>query len=321
MAKAIVAAAPGGPEVLQLQDVEVPQPGPGELLVKVAAAGVNFIDTYERSGVYNVGFPYTPGAEAAGTVEAVGDGVEEFTAGDRVAFAEGAGTYAEYAVVSAEAALPVPDGVDNDVAAAIPLQGMTAHYLINSSFKVQPGQTVLTHAGAGGVGLILTQLLKAKGARVITTVSTDEKEGLARSAGADEVLRYDGFDRQVRELTGGTGVDVVYDGVGKDTFDASLASLRTRGMLVLFGGASGQVPPFDLQRLNQGGSLFVTRPKLKDHLLSPQERRWRSSELFDAVVSGQLTPRVGRKYPLAEAAQAHDDLQGRRTTGKLLLVP
>ncbi|UNK44755.1 quinone oxidoreductase family protein [Arthrobacter sulfonylureivorans] len=321
MAKAIVAAAPGGPEVLQLQDVEVPQPGPGQLLVKVAAAGVNFIDTYERSGVYDVGFPYTPGAEAAGTVEAVGDGVEEFTAGDRVAFAEGARTYAEYTVVSAEAALPVPEAVDNDVAAAIPLQGMTAHYLVNSSFKVQPGQTVLTHAGAGGVGLILTQLLKAKGARVITTVSTDEKEELARSAGADEVLRYDGFERQVRELTGGTGVDVVYDGVGKNTFDGSLASLRTRGMLVLFGGASGQVPPFDLQRLNQGGSLFVTRPKLKDHLLSPQERRWRSSELFDAVVSGQLNPRVGRKYPLAEAAQAHEDLQARRTTGKLLLVP
>jgi NADPH2:quinone reductase len=321
MAKAIVAAASGGPEVLQLQDVDVPQPGPGELLVKVAAAGVNFIDTYERSGVYNVGFPYTPGAEAAGTVEAVGDGVEEFAAGDRVAFAEGAGTYAEYAVVSAEAALPVPDGVDDDVAAAIPLQGMTAHYLVNSSFKVQPGQTVLTHAGAGGVGLILTQLLKAKGTRVITTVSTDEKEELARSAGADEVLRYDGFDRHVRELTGGTGVDVVYDGVGKDTFDGSLASLRTRGMLVLFGGASGQVPPFDLQRLNQGGSLFITRPKLKDHLLTPQERRWRSSELFDAVLSGQLKLRVGRKYPLAEAAQAHEDLQARRTTGKLLLVP
>jgi NADPH:quinone reductase len=321
MAKAIVAAAPGGPEVLQLQDVDVPQPGPGELLVKVAAAGVNFIDTYERSGVYNVGFPYIPGSEAAGTVEAVGDGVEEFTAGDRVAFAEGVRTYAEYTVVSAEAALPVPEAVDDDIAAAIPLQGMTAHYLVNSSFKVQPGQTVLTHAGAGGVGLILTQLLKAKGARVITTVSTDEKEELARSAGADDVLRYDGFDRQVRELTGGTGVDVVYDGVGKNTFDGSLASLRTRGMLVLFGGASGQVPPFDLQRLNQGGSLFVTRPKLKDHLLSPQERRWRSSEVFDAVLSGQLNPRVGRKYPLAEAAQAHEDLQARRTTGKLLLVP
>ncbi|MFT4469850.1 quinone oxidoreductase family protein [Arthrobacter sulfonylureivorans] len=321
MAKAIVAAAPGGPEVLQLQDVDIPQPGPGELLVKVAAAGVNFIDTYERSGVYNVRFPYTPGGEAAGTVEAVGDGVEDFRAGDRVAFAEGARTYAQYTVVSAEAALPVPDGVDDDVAAAIPLQGMTAHYLVSSSFKVQPGQTVLTHAGAGGVGLILTQLLKAKGARVITTVSTDEKAELARGAGADEVLRYDGFDRQVRDLTGGAGVDVVYDGVGKDTFDGSLASLRTRGMLVLFGGASGQVPPFDLQRLNQGGSLFVTRPKLKDHLLTPQERRWRSSELFDAVLSGQLALRVGRKYPLAEAAQAHEDLQARRTTGKLLLIP
>jgi NADPH2:quinone reductase len=321
MAKAIVAAAPGGPEVLQLQDVDVPQPGPGELLVKVAAAGVNFIDTYERGGVYNVRFPYIPGSEAAGTVEAVGDGVEEFTAGDRVAFAEGARAYAQYTVVPAEAALPVPEGVDDDVAAAIPLQGMTAHYLVNSSFKVQPGQTVLTHAGAGGVGLILTQLLKAKGTRVITTVSTDEKEELARSAGADEVLRYDGFERHVRELTGGTGVDVVYDGVGKDTFDGSMASLRTRGMLVLFGGASGQVPPFDLQRLNAGGSLFITRPKLKDHLLTPQERRWRSSELFDAVLSGQLNLRIGRKYPLAEAAQAHEDLQARRTTGKLLLVP
>jgi NADPH:quinone reductase len=321
MAKAIVAAAPGGPEVLQLQDVDPPQPGRGQLLVKVAAAGVNFIETYERSGVYNVGFPYTPGSEAAGTVEAIGEGVEEFEPGDRIAFAEGNRTYAQYTVVAAEAALPVPDGVDDDVAAAIPLQGMTAHYLVNSSFKVQPGQTVLTHAGAGGVGLILTQLLKAKGARVITTVSTDEKEELARAAGADEVLRYDGFSRHVRDLTGDAGADVVYDGVGKNTFDGSLASLRTRGMLVLFGGASGQVPPFDLQRLNQGGSLFVTRPKLKDHLLTPQERRWRSSELFDAVLSGQLQIRVGRKYPLAEAAQAHEDLQARRTTGKLLLVP
>ena len=289
--------------------------------MKVAAAGVNFIETYERSGVYNVGFPYTPGSEAAGTVEAIGEGVEEFEPGDRIAFAEGNRTYAQYTVVAAEAALPVPDGVDDDVAAAIPLQGMTAHYLVNSSFKVQPGQTVLTHAGAGGVGLILTQLLKAKGARVITTVSTDEKEELARAAGADEVLRYDGFSRHVRDLTGDAGADVVYDGVGKNTFDGSLASLRTRGMLVLFGGASGQVPPFDLQRLNQGGSLFVTRPKLKDHLLTPQERRWRSSELFDAVLSGQLQIRVGRKYPLAEAAQAHEDLQARRTTGKLLLVP
>jgi NADPH2:quinone reductase len=321
MAKAIVAAAPGGPEVLQLREVDTPQPGPGQLLVKVAAAGVNFVETYERSGVYNVPFPYTPGSEAAGTVEAVGAGVDGFAPGDRVAFAEGDRTYAEYTVVSAEAALPVPAGVNDDVAAAIPLQGMTAHYLINSSFRVQPGQTVLTHAGAGGVGLILTQLLKAKGARVITTVSTDEKEELARSAGADEVLRYDDFARKVHQLTAGTGVDVVYDGVGKATFDGSLASLRTRGMLVLFGGASGQVPPFDLQRLNHAGSLFVTRPKLADHLLTPQERRWRSSELFDAVLSGRLEIRIGRTYSLAEAAQAHEDLQARRTTGKLLLAP
>jgi NADPH2:quinone reductase len=198
---------------------------------------------------------------------------------------------------------------------------MTAHYLINSSFKVQSGQTVLTHAGAGGVGLVLTQLLKAKGARVITTVSSDEKDKLAREAGADEVLRYDGFAEQVRELTGGTGVDVVYDGVGKDTFEGSLASLRTRGTLVLFGGASGQVPPFDLQRLNAAGSLFVTRPKLADHLLTAEERRWRSEELFAAVLDGSLRIRVGASYPLADAGRAHSDLESRRTTGKLLLIP
>jgi NADPH:quinone reductase len=320
-AKAIVAAAPGGPEVLQPQDVEVPAPGPGQLLVKVAAAGVNFIETYERSGTYKVSFPFTPGSEAAGTVAALGEGVAGVQIGHRVAFSEGSATYAEYALVPAEAALPVPDGVGLDVAAALPLQGMTAHYLVNSSFKAGPEHTVLTHAGAGGVGLILTQLLKAKGARVITTVSSDEKEALARSAGADEVLRYTGFPEKVRELTNGTGVDVVYDGVGKDTFDGSLASLRRRGMLVLFGGASGQVPPFDLQRLNAGGSLFVTRPKLADHLLTPEERQWRSSELFDAVLAGRLEVRIGGSYPLAEAARAHEDLQARRTTGKLLLVP
>ncbi|MCG2620304.1 quinone oxidoreductase [Arthrobacter sp. I2-34] len=320
-AKAIVAAAPGGPEVLQLQDVEIPSPGPGQLLVKVAAAGVNFIETYERSGTYKVSFPFTPGSEAAGTVAAVGEGVTGVAAGDRVAFCEGAGTYGQYALVRAEAALPVPDGVGFEAAAALPLQGMTAHYLVNSSFKAGPEHTVLTHAGAGGVGLLLTQLLKAKGARVITTVSSDEKEALARSAGADEVLRYEGFPEKVRGLTNGTGVDVVYDGVGKDTFDGSLASLRKRGMLVLFGGASGQVPPFDLQRLNAGGSLFVTRPKLADHLLTPEERQWRSREIFDAVLAGRLDVRIGGTYPLAEAARAHEDLQARRTTGKVLLVP
>jgi NADPH2:quinone reductase len=306
---------------MQLQEVPVPAPGPGQLLVKVAAAGVNFIDTYQRSGVYKVKFPFTPGSEIAGTVEALGEGVTGVAAGDRVATSEARGGYAQYALVDADGALPVPDGVSDETAAAIPLQGMTAHYLVNSSFKVQSGHTVLTHAGAGGVGLVLTQLLKAKGARVITTVSTDEKEELAREAGADEVLRYDGFAEQVRELTGGTGVDVVYDGVGKDTFDGSLASLRTRGTLVLFGGASGQVPPFDLQRLNAGGSLFVTRPKLADHLLTVEERRWRSEELFAAVLDGSLKIRVGASYPLGKAGQAHADLESRRTTGKLLLVP
>ncbi|HEX2248442.1 MAG TPA: quinone oxidoreductase [Arthrobacter sp.] len=321
MAQAIVAEAPGVPEVMQLQEVPVPAPGPGQLLVKVAAAGVNFIDTYQRSGVYKVKFPFTPGSEIAGTVEALGEGVTGVAAGDRVATSEARGGYAQYALVDADGALPVPDGVSDETAAAIPLQGMTAHYLVNSSFKVQSGHTVLTHAGAGGVGLVLTQLLKAKGARVITTVSTDEKEELAREAGADEVLRYDSFAEQVRELTGGTGVDVVYDGVGKDTFDGSLASLRTRGMLVLFGGASGQVPPFDLQRLNAGGSLFVTRPKLADHLLTVEERRWRSEELFAAVLDGSLKIRVGASYPLGKAGQAHADLESRRTTGKLLLVP
>lgn len=321
MSKAIVANQPGGPEVLELTDVDQPSAGPGQLLIRVAAVGVNFIDTYERQGVYNVPFPYTPGSEASGTIEQVGEGVEDYQVGQRVATAEGRGTYAEYTVVDADKALPVPDGVSDEAAAALPLQGMTAHYLINSTYKVEPGQTVLTHAGAGGVGLLLTQLLKARGARVITTVSSEEKEQLARAAGADEVLRYEGFADRVRELTDGRGVDVVFDGVGKETFEGSLSTLRKRGMMVLFGGASGQVPPFDLQRLNALGSLFVTRPKLKDHLLNPQERRWRSDEIFNAAAGGKLDVRIGERYPLAEAAQAHRDLQGRKTTGKVLLTP
>lgn len=321
MPSAIVVTATGGPDVLELATVERPEPGPGQLLVKVAAAGVNFIETYQRSGVYAVDLPFTPGAEAAGTVEALGDDVEGFQPGDRVAFAEGKGTYAEYALVDADRALPVPDGVDFETAAALPLQGMTAHYLINSTFPVQPDHTVLVHAGAGGVGLLIIQLLKAKGARVITTVSTSEKEELALGAGADEVLRYEGFADAVKTLTEGVGVDVVFDGVGKETFDESLRSLRIRGTLVLFGGASGPVPPLELQRLNSGGSLFVTRPTLVHYLLTPEERRWRSEELFGAVVAGQLDVRIGARYALADAARAHEDLQARRTTGKVLLVP
>ncbi|MBG0739364.1 quinone oxidoreductase [Paeniglutamicibacter antarcticus] len=321
MSKAIVAQESGGPEVLGLAEVEQPTPGPGQLLIKVAAVGVNFIDTYQRSGLYKVPFPLTPGSEAAGTVASVGDGVTDFAVGQRVSTCEASGTYAEFVVVDAAKALPVPDGVPDDIAAALPLQGMTAHYLMNSSFRVEPGQTVLTHAGAGGVGLLLTQLLKARGARVITTVSTDAKEQLAREAGADEVLRYEGFSDRVRELTDGAGVDVVFDGVGKDTFDGSLSALRVRGMLVLFGGASGPVPPFDLQRLNAGGSLSVTRPTLGDFLRNPQERRWRASEVFGAAADGTLKVRIGARYPLAEAARAHSDLAGRKTTGKVLLMP
>lgn len=321
LSRAIVASAPGGPEVLTLSEVPIPVPGPGELLIRVAAIGVNFIDTYQRSGIYQVPFPFTPGSEAAGTVVTVGAGVHEFSVGDHVATAEGLACYAEYAIVPAKAALPVPAAVPLDIAAALPLQGMTAHYLMNSAFHVEPGQTVLLHAGAGGVGLLLTQILKEREARVITTVSSDEKEELSRAAGADEVLRYDGFSEVVRELTDGDGVDVVYDGVGKDTFDGSLSSLRTRGTLVLFGGASGQVPPLDLQRLNSGGSLFVTRPSLGHYLLNVKERRWRSAEVFNAAAQGKLSARIGARFPLAEASAAHTALEGRLTTGKVILVP
>ncbi|QDG66473.1 quinone oxidoreductase [Pseudarthrobacter sp. NIBRBAC000502772] len=319
--QAIVARQPGGPEVLEIAEVDRPMPGPGQLLIKVAAAGVNFIDTYQRGGMYQVPFPFTPGSEAAGTVEELGEGTENFAVGSRVATAEGTKCYAGYAVLDAAKALPVPDGVDDLTAAALPLQGMTAHYLINSSFKVEPGHTVLTHAGAGGVGLLLIQLLKERGARVITTVSSEAKEELARDAGADHVLRYEGFPHHVRELTNGKGVDVVYDGVGRNTFDGSLSCLRTRGMLVLFGAASGAVPPVDPQRLNAGGSLTLTRPSLAHFLLNEQERRWRSAEIFAAAEKGHLKVRIGATYPLAEARRSHEDLEGRRTTGKVLLVP
>ena len=321
MTHAIVARQAGGPEVLTYEDIERPVPGPGQLLVKVGAAGVNFIDTYKRSGTYKVPFPFTPGSEAAGTVEAVGDHVTGFVPGDRVATAEGINCYADYALVDEAAALPVPHGLDNLTAAALPLQGITAHYLMNSTFKVEPGHTVLLHAGAGGVGLLLIQLLKARGAEVITTVSTDAKEQLAREAGADHVLRYEGFAARVRDITSGTGADVVYDGVGKDTFDGSLAALRVRGMLVLFGAASGPVPPVDPQRLNAGGSLFLTRPTIGHYLRDAAERRWRSGEVFAAAADGSLKVRIGARYPLVQAAQAHRDLEGRRTTGKVILVP
>lgn len=312
----------GGPEVLEVREAEDPAPGAGELLVGTAAAGVNFIEVYQRSGVYPLAFPAIPGSEGAGTVLAVGPGVEGFAPGDRVATAAArSGTYAErFAVPAAEAAL-VPAGVDLETAAAVPLQGCTAHYLATSAAQPGPGDTVLVHAGAGGVGLLLTQLLVARGVRVLTTASTPEKRALSREAGAAESFGYEGFADRARALTGGDGVAVVYDGVGRETFDGSLEALRVRGALVLFGGASGQVPPFDLQRLNGGGSLSVTRPTLQHFLRTPEERAWRYGELFDAVADGSLRVRIGERFALADAAAAHRALAGRGTTGKLILVP
>lgn len=319
--RAIVAEQTGGPEVLRLADVPDLEPGPGELLVQTAATGVNFIETYQRSGLYSVPFPFTPGGEGAGRVLAVGDDVEGFAEGDLIATAEAAATYAERFVVQAERAVKVPDTIDAETAAALPLQGLTAHYLATSAARPEPGDTVLVHAGAGGVGLLLTQLLVARGVRVLTTASTPEKHELSRAAGAAEVLRYDGFADRARELTNGEGVAVVYDGVGKNTFDDSLRALRVRGELVLFGGASGPVPPFDLQRLNAGGSLSVTRPSLGHFLRTPEERAWRYGELFSAIDAGTLDVRIGARFPLAEAAAAHTALEGRGTTGKVILEP
>src|SRR5699024_6725639 len=319
----------GSPDVLQYTQTEAPSPGPGQVLVRTGAIGVNFIDTYHRSGVYPMNFPLVPGLEGAGTVSAVGEGVTTAAEGDRVAWATSAsGSYAQQVLVDADHALPVPDEVELTTAAAVPLQGMTAQMLTDGVVSLEPGQTVLLTAGAGGVGLLLTQLATAAGARVITTVSTSEKEELSRQAGAAAVIRYDQLGNlteelpeQVHELTGGVGVDVAYDGVGKDTFDASLASVRPRGMLVLFGGASGQVPPFDLQRLNSAGSLFVTRPTLFHYIADPEERRLRAGTVFAAVRTGALNVRIGAEYPLAEAAEAHRALENRRTTGKVLLLP
>ncbi|WP_431862479.1 quinone oxidoreductase family protein [Micrococcus terreus] len=318
---AVTIDQPGGPDGLTWSEVPVPQPGPGQVLVRTAAAGLNFIETYQRSGVYDVDYPFTPGSEGSGTVVALGEGVEGVEVGDRVATAAGSATYAEHFLAPADQLLPVPDGMDLAEAAAVPLQGMTAHYLCRSTVEVGPDHTVLIHAGAGGVGLLLTQLCVSLGATVITTASTEAKRELSRQAGAAHVLEYEGFAEKVRELTDGQGVDVVYDGVGKDTFDASLESLRVRGTLVLFGGSSGQVPPFDLQRLNGAGALYVTRPSLAFYTRTAEETAWRAGELFEAIAAGTLDLRIGAQHPLAEAGRAHADLEERKTTGKVLLVP
>lgn len=324
--RAIQATRPGAPDVLEVVDLPTPVPGPGEVLVDVAVAGVNFIDTYRRSGVYPAEHPHVPGSEGAGTVSALGQGVTEVAVGDRVAWADAPGSYAEQVVVAAERTLPVPEGLDLPTAAALTLQGLTAHYLATSTFPLAPGLSALVHAGAGGVGLLLTQLAAARGATVVTTVSSAQKAALSRTAGADHVLRYDGLEdlaaelpRRVRDVVPG-GVDVVYDGVGRTTFDASLASLAVRGTLVLFGGASGQVPPFDLQRLNAAGSLFVTRPTLAHHVRTRAELLERAEEIFHLAGLGALRAHVGLTLPLDDAAEAHRALEDRRTTGKVLLT-
>ena len=322
--RAVVVEQTGGPEALQVKDVEKPDPGPGQVLVDVAAAGVNFIDVYQRIGQYPRQLPFLVGSEGAGTVSAVGPGVAGLAVGDRVAWAmvDDCG-YAEQAVVPADRAVVVPDGVDSETAAAVILQGMTAHFLCESTYPARSGETALLHAAAGGVGLLLTQMLTAKGVRVLATTSTEEKAELARAAGAAEVIRYTEADvaAEVRRITDGRGVDVVYDGVGRSTFDASLDCLRARGMMVLFGASSGPVPPLDPQVLNRKGSLFLTRPSLTHYIATREELLERAGSVLDQVAEGRLDVRIGGRYPLEEAGRAHEDLQGRRTTGKLLVVP
>jgi NADPH2:quinone reductase len=321
--KAIQIQQPGGVEALQLVDIPVPTPKPNEAVVKIAAIGVNFIDVYFREGRYKAPLPLVDGQEAAGVVTEVGADVKTVKPGDRVAYAGALGAYAEYAAVPAERLVPVPAGVSDRDAAAAMLQGMTAHYLTHDTFPLKAGQTALVHAAAGGVGLLLVQMAHNIGARVIGTVSTDEKAKLAREAGADEIILYTqtDFETETKRLTGGKGVDVVYDSVGKTTFEKGLNVLRPRGMMALFGGSSGAVPPFDLIQLSQKGSLFVTRPTLAHYISTRQELLARAEAVLGMIEAGQLKLRVAHIYKLEDAQQAHRDLEGRQTTGKLLLIP
>ncbi len=323
-ARALVVPQNGDSSVLEVREVEVSPPGPGEVQVEVAAVGVNFIDVYQRQGVYPIPTPFVSGSEGAGTVVAVGEDVDGVTVGDRVGWGEGVGAAATVVNRKAERVVPIPDGVDLDIAAAAMLQGMTAHYLVNSTYAVSEGTQTLVHAAAGGVGQLLVQLIKAKGGRVIATAGSEDKLAIARALGADATINYreaDDLAAEVRKANGDNGVHVVYDGVGKSTFDASLASLRFRGMMVLFGAASGQVPPFEIQRLNSGGSLFLTRPTLGHYVATRAELLERGTAVLGDIASGALKVEIGGRYPLEDAAAAYDDLEARRTTGKLLLIP
>jgi len=321
--KAIRVHSPGGPEALRYEDVERPAPGPGQALVKVEAAGVNFIDVYQRTGLYKVTLPFTLGQEAAGTVAAVGPGVAEPKVGARVAYTSILGAYAEYAVVPADRVVVLPDGLSTKQGAAAMLQGLTAHYLATTTYPLKPGDACLVHAAAGGVGLLLCQVAKVRGARVLGTVSTREKAALARAAGADEVILYteQDFEVEVKRLTNGAGLQVIYDSVGKTTFEKGLSCLAPRGMMVLFGQSSGPVAPFDPQVLSQKGSLFLTRPTLAHYILTRAELLARAGEVLGWIKSGRLKIRIGHEFPLAQAAEAHRQLEGRKTTGKVLLIP
>jgi len=321
--KAIRIHQTGAAEVLQYEEIPQPQPGAGEALVKLEAIGINFIDTYQRSGAYKMSLPFIPGQEAAGVIHAVGVNVSEVQPGDRVAYSSILGAYAEYAVVPAARLVPVPDGVSVQQAAAVMLQGMTAHYLAFSTYPLKPGETALVHAAAGGLGLLLIQIAKLCGARVIGTVSTDEKAQLAKEYGADVVINYStqDFEAEVKRLTDGKGVDVVYDSVGKTTFDKSLNCLRRRGYLVLCGQSSGAVAPFDPQILNAKGSLFLTRPTLAHYIADRAELLWRANDLFTWMRAGKLRVRIDRTFPLADAVSAHRYLESRQAMGKLLLIP
>jgi len=313
----------GGPEVLQYEEVEMPEPGPGQARVRLQACGVNFIDVYQRLGQYRLTLPATLGQEGAGLVDAVGPDVTELKPGDRVAFANVMGSYAEYVVAPAWRLVPVPQGLDTRSAAAAMLQGMTAHYLVHATYPVKPGDAVLVHAAAGGVGHLLVQMAKRRGARVLATVSTDEKAEIARELGADEVIVYTraDFEAEVKRLTGDRGVQVVYDSVGKDTFEKSLNCLALRGMMVLYGQSSGPVPPVDPQALNAKGSLFLTRPTLHHYTHTRDEVLARARDVLSWIQAGTLRLRIDREFPLKAAAEAHRYLQSRRATGKLLLIP
>jgi NADPH:quinone reductase len=321
--KIIQVAKHGGPEELKLVDAPAPKPGAGEALVKIAASGVNFIDVYFRTGLYKADLPFTPGNEGAGTVEAVGSGVTEVAPGDRVAYAMHRGSYAEYASVPARQLVKLPDAVDFNTAAAAMLQGMTAHYLTHSTYPLKQGEKCLVHAAAGGAGRLLVQMAKMLGATVYGTAGTDEKAAIAKQGGADEVIVYtrQDFVAEVKRFTEGKGVDVVYDSVGQSTFLKGLDLIRPRGMMALFGQSSGAVEPFNPSILNQKGSLFLARPSLAHHCLTRDELLWRAGDVLNWIASGKLKLRIDKTYALADAAQAHRDLEGRKTAGKLLLVP